>query len=351
MKNVKKYFAIFAILTLGMVRLDAATDYAQAYTKLAAVEAGTGNTVEALKAIFSTGDFNHKNDTDVIRSSMSGLYARKAFIKLSDADFVDVVNNRLPFFSKLFGFSLIHGWMLNKFKDPTIPCYIDKYFSFDKFFSGMAMKMPADVQNIVMRVWQRARDNIINDAKRWDYYDHMLYLPYAIEQANTGAKNATAPDMDLVIQNATRSVKWTGITLLKSNGDPVRSGEASKLEEKGVYMTPIDWTALNATSINRMNKDQLIDILQTWKAILGPTALKCGLNGGIPSPTKGIMGVCKIENAEQISEYIADLSSVSPNLQDAIEYMTKDHGLFLGKGNGNRIQLMIETLKNTGYAS
>ena len=194
---IKKYFAVFAILTLGMVSLDAATDYAQAYTKLVKADQGI-NSVTNLKEIFAASDFNHKKDNDVIRSSQSGLLTRKAFIKLSDADFVKVVEDSLPFFSHSFDFSLIHGWMLNKFKDSTTPYYTGTYFSFDKFFFGMIGKMPLALQNIIKKAWCSARKDV--EVNRWDYYDHMLYLPYAIDQVGVNRSANSPLSIDMVMR-------------------------------------------------------------------------------------------------------------------------------------------------------
>ncbi len=203
---IKNLFVLFASVFLTVSSLGAAepfdlNDYADGscYTAILALDAEGDKVPRWEEIVKGSPGFNHKKDSDIIRSSMSGLYTRKAFIKLSDADFVKVVNNALPFFSKPFGFSLIHGWMLNKFKDSTTPYYIGTYFSFDKFFFGMIGKMPVNVQNIIKKAWFSARKDV--EKSRWDYYDHMLYLPYAIEQAG-GAKEATAPSMDPVIMGA-----------------------------------------------------------------------------------------------------------------------------------------------------
>ncbi len=343
--NIKKHFAIFAILTLGMVRLDAATHYAEAYTKLAAVEAG-GESVPSLNEIFSNENFNPKQDTNLARSILAGFYARKAFIKLSDADFVNVVGSSLQFFSHPFGFSLIHGWMLNKFRDADIPYYIhESAFSFDKFILGMCSKMPSDVQNSIKQAWRAVRPAI--EVNRWDYYSYMISSLCAAEQV----KNGTETGMELLIQNAYRSVKWAGITLLKHNGRAVTPGDASKLEERGVRMTPYDWT--DPAKVNSMNKHQLISVLETWEDILGPKVLNIGRvdSGCTASPSKGTFGKCTLKNAGTAKENIDALNrNGHGSIEAAKKYLTEDHGLF-GGSNGNRIDLMIKTLKERGYAA
>jgi len=329
-----------------MVRLDAAIDYAENYRKLVVIEKDTSPSIPYdLKAIFSNGNFNPKQDTNLARSILAGFYARKAFIKLSDADFVNVVGSSLPFFSKPFGFSLIHGWMLNKFTDADIPYYIhESAFSFDKFILGMCSKMPPDVQPSIKQAWRLVRQDV--EANRWDYYSYMISSLCAAEQV----KNGIETGMELVIQNTYRSVKWAGITLLKYNGRPVTPGDASKLEERGVYMTPYDWT--DPTKVNNMNKHQLLSVLETWEDILGPKVLNIGMDAGcMASPSKGNLGRCILKDAKTAKENIDALNSnVHGSIEAAKKYLTEAHGLF-DTGNGNRIQLMIDTLKKHGYAA
>lgn len=343
--NIKKHFAIFAILTLGMVRLDAATNYAEDYRKLVVIEKGTSTSISNdLKTIFSNENFDPKQDTNLARSILAGFYARKAFIKLTDADFVQVVEDSIPFFSHRFGFSLIHGWMLNKFRDADVPYYIhESAFSFDKFILGMCSKMPLAVQASIKKAWRAVRPAI--EANRWDYYSYMISSLCAAEQV----KNGTETGMELLIQNAYRSVKWAGITLLKHNGRAVDPGDASKLEERGVLMTPYDWT--DPAKVNNMNKHQLIDILQTWKDILGPKVLNIGTGTTcVSSPKKGLVYICDLKDAAEAQRQIDLLNRLPLDLQSAKDYLTKGHGVLGSSGNGNRIQLMINTLKERGYA-
>ncbi len=345
--NIKKHFAIFAILTLGMVRLEAVVNYAEDYGKLVVIEKGTSTSISNdLKTIFSNENFDPKRDTNLARSILAGFYARKAFINLNEVDFADVVNSSPGFFSKPFGFSLIHGWMLNKFRDADIPYYIhESAFSFDKFILGMCSKMPRVVQSPIKQAWRLVRPAI--EENRWDYYSYMISSLCVAEQVKTG----TETGMELVIQNAYRSVKWAGITLLKHNDRAVTRGDASKLEERGVRMTPYDWT--DPRKVNSMNRHQLISVLETWEDILGPKVLNIGRVdlGCMASPSKGILGKCALKNAETAKENIDALNrNGHGSIEAAKKYLTEGHGVF-GGSNGNRIDLMINTLKERGYAA
>ena len=82
-------------------------------------------------------------------------------------------------FNSPYGFSLIHGWMLNQFADKRIPFYINQHFSFDKYISNMiaATRAPATIH----AMWLKTRAAI--EANRWEYYKHMQYIPAAIAQA------------------------------------------------------------------------------------------------------------------------------------------------------------------------
>ncbi len=210
---MKKYFSIFTFLFLAVSSLCAAhlggraidyTEYTDDgyYAILTGIDTG-GDAVGRLQSLFAFKDFNPSKDTNIVRASFAGFLTRKAFIKLSDEQFTNVVSNCFPFFSTPYGFSLIHGWMLNKFRESTTPYYIGTYFSFDKFFWGMVNAMPATIpgnaKSIIKRAWWSARADI--EANRWGYYDNMLYLPYAIEQAGV-AKAVGAPTIDMVIADS-----------------------------------------------------------------------------------------------------------------------------------------------------
>jgi hypothetical protein len=106
-----------------------------------------GGTREINAALANNQTFNHKDDTDIIRSSQTGLALRKAVIGLSAADLQAVVETNHDFFKTSLGISLVYGWTLNQFKEPVTPYYIGHYFSFDKLFQGLAGKM--DDNNVV----------------------------------------------------------------------------------------------------------------------------------------------------------------------------------------------------------
>jgi len=211
--NIKNFFVLFAFIFLTVSTLGAAVgpiDYnnyadGSCYAAILDLDTDGDKATRWENLVKGSPGFNHKKDTDIIRSSQSGLLTRKAFIKLSDADFVKVVGSSLPFFSHPFGFSLIHGWMLNKFKDSTTPYYIGTYFSFDKFFFGMIgrLRVPDEAKNIIKRAWFSARKNV--ETNRWEYYDHMLYLPYAIDQvaADRSANPPLSIDMVMSMSHAT----------------------------------------------------------------------------------------------------------------------------------------------------
>ena len=132
-------------------------------------------------ALQNNQTFNHKNDTDIIRSSQTGLALRKAVIGLNADQLQAVVEKNHEFFKTSLGTSLIYGWTLNQFKEPVTPYYIGHYFSFDKLFQGLASKMvDHNVATFLKSAFTLGLSAV--EADRWAFYDHMLYLPYAIEQ-------------------------------------------------------------------------------------------------------------------------------------------------------------------------
>ncbi len=132
-------------------------------------------------ALQNNQTFNHKNDTDIIRSSQTGLALRKAVIGLNADQLQAVVEKNHEFFKTSLGTSLIYGWTLNQFKEPVTPYYIGDYFSFDKLFQGLASKMvDHNVATFLKSAFTLGLSAV--EADRWAFYDHMLYLPYAIEQ-------------------------------------------------------------------------------------------------------------------------------------------------------------------------
>ena len=149
-----------------------------------------GGSREINAALANNQTFNHKDDKDIIRSSQTGLALRKAVIGLNAADLQAVVETNHEFFKTSLGISLVYGWTLNQFKEPVTPYYIGHYFSFDKLFQGLAGKMDdSNVVTFLRSAFTRGLSAV--DADRWAFYDHMLYLPYAIEQVRlTGAVTA-----------------------------------------------------------------------------------------------------------------------------------------------------------------
>ena len=84
-------------------------------------------------------------------------------------------------FNRPYGFSLIHGWMLNQFADKRIPFYINQHFSFDQYIKNM---IAATLRGFVgTDAWINVRAAI--EANRWEYYQQMQYIPAAIAQAGT----------------------------------------------------------------------------------------------------------------------------------------------------------------------
>ena len=93
-------------------------------------------------------------------------------------------------FHSPYGFSLIHGWMLNQLANQRVPFYVNQHFSFDKYISNMIAAMPGAKREIY-GVWLNTRAAI--EAKRWEYYRHMQYIPAAIAQA--GVPGGIAADV------------------------------------------------------------------------------------------------------------------------------------------------------------
>ena len=174
-----------------------AKDYQQIYLAFRC-----GGTAEINAALENNQTFNHKDDTDIIRSSQTGLALRKAVIGLNAADLRAVFDKNHEFFTTSLGTSLIYGWTLNQFKEPITPYYIGDYFSFDKLFQGLAGKMADhDLKFFLKGAFTLGLSAV--EADRWAFYDHMLYLPYAIEQV--GAAGAYDLSIDDVIRMSRRT--------------------------------------------------------------------------------------------------------------------------------------------------
>lgn len=113
--------------------------------------------------------------------SSVAVASRAEIIKLDPAQLVQVIAaNPNGIFDSPYGFSLIHGWMLNQLADKRLPFYVNQHFSFDKYIRNLIDVMLAAKREIY-GVWVNAHEGI--EANRWDYYKHMQYIPAAIAQA------------------------------------------------------------------------------------------------------------------------------------------------------------------------
>jgi hypothetical protein len=119
--------------------------------------------------------------------SSVAVAARAEFIKLTPRQLGQILQAREfdALFVTPYGFSLIHGWMLNKFTPHDLLFYINQNFSFSKYIRNLIAVMPVGVQANISEKWGSARRAI--EANRWAYYQHMQYIPAAIAQAGTVA--------------------------------------------------------------------------------------------------------------------------------------------------------------------
>ena len=199
-----------------------------------------GGTADLNAALQNNQGFDHNADGDKIRSSSAGFALRTAVIRLSFDELKDVVENNHDFFKTSLGLSLIYGWALNQFKDANTPYYLGRYFSFDKMFQGMAN----NIGDINVKTFLKSRFTLglkaVED-DRWVFYDHMLYLPYAIEQVRAavvpvdGAVAAPLPSVDMIIADARRSSDEARTET--ANLVPLKAGRAAHL--MGVAAGPI----------------------------------------------------------------------------------------------------------------
>jgi hypothetical protein len=115
---------------------------------------------------------NHGN----YQSSVA-VASRAEIMKLDAAQLEQVIAaDHNGVFHSPYGFSLIHGWMLNQLANQRVPFYVNQHFSFDKYISNMIAATGAPAI-----VWLNTRAAI--EANRWEYYKHMQYIPAAIAQA------------------------------------------------------------------------------------------------------------------------------------------------------------------------
>jgi hypothetical protein len=188
-------------------------------------------------------DFNHNNDRDASRRSAAGLALRTAVIGLGFDDLKTVVETNHAFFKTSLGVSLLQGWALNKFDKPVTPYYIGYYFSFDKMFQGLATRVGtiADLGATAKTFFQSAftRGLAAVEADRRGFYDHMIYLPYAIGQVRAavpaidGAGVAPLPSMEMVIANAKRSAMEARTEA--ANLVPAKAGRAVHLMDESEF--------------------------------------------------------------------------------------------------------------------
>jgi len=94
-------------------------------------------------------------------------------------------------FHSPYGFSLIHGWMLNQLADKRLPFYVNQHFSFDKYIRNL---IAATLRGFVgTDAWINVRAEI--EANRWEYYQQMQYIPAAIAQAGIMVPGAINVDV------------------------------------------------------------------------------------------------------------------------------------------------------------
>lgn len=119
---------------------------------------------------------NHGN----YQSSVA-VASRAEIMKLDAAQLEQVIAaDHNGVFHSPYGFSLIHGWMLNQLADKRLPFYVNQHFSFDKYIRNLIdVMLAAKVE--IYQVWLNARAAI--EANRWEYSKHMQYIPAAIAQA------------------------------------------------------------------------------------------------------------------------------------------------------------------------
>ena len=108
--SIKKFLAIAVSIFLMASGLDAA--------------AAANPVAEVTKLLTAVRADNYDSSVAVA--------ARAEFIKLDNAQLnqILIVPAHKALFATPYGFSLIHGWMLNKFAPHDLPFYINQNFSF-----------------------------------------------------------------------------------------------------------------------------------------------------------------------------------------------------------------------------
>lgn len=195
-------------------------------------------------------------------TSSIGVAARSNFIRLSPAQIEDVLEDvdLDLLFKTPYGFSLIHGWMLNQFTERAIPFYISQHFSFDKYFKSMIAMMPVPVQALLVGKWainaagSGARNSI--EADRWSYFTMMQYIPSAIAQA--GVPAGVIPNMPEIIKNS--YVLTLSVADFNAHVDSIKAGGAltvspERIREEQVRKESIMLWLLNSYDINTLLPD------------------------------------------------------------------------------------------------
>jgi hypothetical protein len=179
--SIKKSLAFAVSIFLMASGLDAAANSVQNLTKL----------LTAVRA-------------DNYESSVA-VAARAEFIKLNNAQLNQIltVPAHKALFATPYGFSLIHGWMLNKFTPHDLPFYINQNFSFSKYLLSMINAIPVatmsdQLKKSILEKFYATYPEIEKD--RWAYYTYMQYIPAAIAQAGTVA--GTINVMPAIIKSA-----------------------------------------------------------------------------------------------------------------------------------------------------
>jgi len=160
--------------------------------------------------------------------------ARAEFIKLNPGQINRILETpeHDALFTTPYGFSLIHGWMLNKFTPHDLPFYINSKFSFDAYFRGMVEEIKSKcrptlyqyrVESIaqgtpltpyaeragyqiklqewndffqifnerLLSKWDAAKASI--EPNKWAYYKQMQYMHAAIMQAGVVGQITSMP--------------------------------------------------------------------------------------------------------------------------------------------------------------
>jgi hypothetical protein len=113
--------------------------------------------------------------------SSVAVTSRAEIMKLNADQLRDVIAaNPNGIFNTPYGFSLIHGWMVNQLADKRLPFYVNQHYSFDKYVRNLIDVMPGE-HAAIHAMWLKTHAEI--EANRWDYYKHMQYIPAAIAQA------------------------------------------------------------------------------------------------------------------------------------------------------------------------